>query len=83
MRSIFRILNTHQSKLSKKFVVSSHLSLTLTHFNLHLSLTISSCRKYLGKKETSWVGSLIKLFPYIKYKPKKETLQLWKSPNVH
>ena len=46
----FRIPNTYQSKLSKKFVVSSHLSLTLTHFNLHLSLSISSCRKHLGKR---------------------------------
>lgn len=49
--TVSRIPDTYQSKLSKKFVVSSHLSLTLTHFNLHLSLTISSCRKHLRREK--------------------------------
>ncbi|KAF3837735.1 hypothetical protein F7725_009503 [Dissostichus mawsoni] len=38
---------SHQSELTHHLVVSSHLSLPLTHLDLHLSLTVSCCGKHL------------------------------------
>lgn len=46
--SMWNCRNSNQSELPKKLVVSSHLSLTLAHFNLHLSLSISCYRKHLA-----------------------------------
>lgn len=39
---MYEIKKTYQGELSKNLVVSSHLSLTLTNFDLYLSLSISS-----------------------------------------
>lgn len=41
---------TYQCELAKQFVVTGHLSLSLAHFDLHLCLPISSCRKHLWKR---------------------------------
>lgn len=39
--------DSYQSKLTQQLVVCRHLSLTLAHFDLHLSLSISCCGEHL------------------------------------
>lgn len=55
----FRRPITHQLKLSKHLIVSSHFSLSLMNFDFHLCLSICCCRKHLtedqGKKVDGWV----------------------------
>lgn len=39
--------DSYQSKLTQQLVVCRHFSLTLAHFDLHLSLSISCCGEHL------------------------------------
>lgn len=40
--------DSNQSELTQHLVVGGHLSLTLTHLDLYLSLSVSCCREDLG-----------------------------------
>ena len=47
----YKIMNKvalYQLKLSEKFVIRCHFSLSLVHLNLYLRLTISCCREHLS-----------------------------------
>lgn len=41
--------DSHQSELTQHFVVCRHLSLSLTHLDLYLSLSISCCGEHLER----------------------------------
>ena len=47
----FRRPITHQLKLSKHLIVSSHFSLSLMNFDFHLCLSICCCRKHLPEDQ--------------------------------
>lgn len=66
---------TYQCELAKKFVVTSHLSLSLAYFNLHLCLPISSCGKHLWKRNRKLLDSKLQHVNGCSYKLTKQGIK--------